>query len=568
MANDVIINIKANTQNAIKGMTDFKSSLEMIKQVAGTMQRIFDFGLQGAQINQQTASFKTLLNVIGAAPDLLDQLRAASRGTITDMALMTSTSTLLSGASDELALSLAEAAPQILELADAANKLNPTLGSTEFLYSSLMTGIKRGSPLLIDNTGLTIKMGEANEVMAKALGKSVEELTAEEQKMALLNGVLKAGDNLLRQVGGSADSLTDPIETLNTTTTNLANTFKAALAPGISTAATALNTLLTKTEVYLDLTRTHIEEVENTAQSYKEYTDEVRRTLEVTGLQLKAGAFQGEMFKNLNPLLEQSGYNFRVLSEWEWETKRAAEESDAVLKGMSGTLEATSVALANTAGAASAGQSALASYNLALAGVAQLNLDIATAQGTLAEAQAAWTSGAGGQAAGLLDRQKLGTEDYQDALSAIDDVMGTALLTQDQMNIRLQQANDEYAKSRDLEAYKTALEGIKDQFMPLDEKIKAATDSLQILTDKLDALNGRVIDVLINVQQTHGVTIPFFDPNRTPTPTPKPKDDAPYTPLPGGPLNPGMGPTTINVYNQVDSSRAAANVVDAVTRRR
>jgi hypothetical protein len=256
--------------------------------------------------------------------------------------------------------------------------------------------------------------------------------------------------------------------------------------------------------------------------------------------------------------------NQRQQEEW----AQAVAESGAAARQLPDSIVPMNEAIAESAGAASAGQLALGAYNLALAGVAQLNNDVATAQQNLADAQAAWNQGAGADAKALLDESKLGAEGYYGALGVLDQVYGTSEQTQYDYNKRLEEANAEYAKSKDLDAYKLALEGIKDEFAPLDDKIKAATDSLQILTDKLDALNGRVIDVLINVQQTNGVTIPFFDPNRTQTPTQKPEDDAPYTPLPGGPLNPGMGPTTINVYNQVDSSRAAANVVDAITRRR
>ena len=77
------------------------------------------------------------------------------------MKLMSATSTLLAGTSGDLATALGNATPQLLEIAKAANKLNPSLGDTAFLYESIATGVKRASPMILDNLGLTIKIGNS-----------------------------------------------------------------------------------------------------------------------------------------------------------------------------------------------------------------------------------------------------------------------------------------------------------------------------------------------------------------------------------------------------------------------
>ena len=61
-----------------------------------------------------------------------------------------------------------------------------------YLFDSLVMGVKRGTPLLIDNTGLVLKVSDANERFARSLGKTVGALTAEKQ-IALLNATLEAG---------------------------------------------------------------------------------------------------------------------------------------------------------------------------------------------------------------------------------------------------------------------------------------------------------------------------------------------------------------------------------------
>jgi len=147
---------------------------------------LFDLGERGAIVEQTGESFDFLIEKLELAPDLLDQLSDAALGTVDRMTLMGGVATLLAGTTDELGNRLGNATPQLLEIAKAANKLNPQLGDTAFMFESIATGVKRAQPLILDNLGLTIKVGAANEAMAKELGKSVEALTAEEKAMAIL----------------------------------------------------------------------------------------------------------------------------------------------------------------------------------------------------------------------------------------------------------------------------------------------------------------------------------------------------------------------------------------------
>jgi hypothetical protein len=121
------------------------------------------------------------------------------------------------------------------------------------MYESIALGIKRASPMILDNLGLTIKIGDANETMAEQLGKSVEELTAEEKQMALLNATLEAGDKLIAQVGGTTESATDDIARMETSVLNLKDAIAEGLSPAVSRAAGGiaefLNTQMDANEV-------------------------------------------------------------------------------------------------------------------------------------------------------------------------------------------------------------------------------------------------------------------------------------------------------------------------------
>lgn len=259
--------------DAMKKVTDVTTkAAAAVGAFAVTFDKIMDFGKAGAVVEQTADSFGVLMDKIGVTDDLLGQLRDASNGTVDDMTLMSSTMTLLAGVSDEFANTLANASPEIMEIAKAANKLNPSLGDTTFLYESLMTGIKRGSPLLIDNTGLTLKLGEANQQMADSLGKSVEELTAEEQKQAILNATLKAGNQLIDQVGGTTDSATDAFNRLEAATENLGDKIKTKLAPFLTKAADAATTLVTWNDQIESATQSTTETINESATSWEAYS--------------------------------------------------------------------------------------------------------------------------------------------------------------------------------------------------------------------------------------------------------------------------------------------------------
>ena len=202
--------------------------------------QIYEVGKRGAIVTQTADSFELLSQKLGLAPTLLEDLRKAARGTVDDMTLMSSVATLLAGTSDELGKKLGDATPRLLEIAKAANKLNPSLGDTAFMFSSISTGIKRAQPLILDNLGLTIKIGQANSDFADKLGKSVEALTAEEKAMAILNATLEAGDTMIAQVGGNVDAATDSYAQMETQIANLTDELKVMASTGITPVVTEL----------------------------------------------------------------------------------------------------------------------------------------------------------------------------------------------------------------------------------------------------------------------------------------------------------------------------------------
>jgi hypothetical protein len=224
-----------------------ESNLGLIQQsavavaAAGiTFKKAFDLSREGASLIQLEESFDLMNQQVFKAPDLLEDMSSAVRGTIKDVDLMRGLLLLTAGTSRELSGEFARAAPHLLEIAKAANKLNPTLGDTSFLYQSIATGIKRSSSLILDNLGIVVKVGDANEKYAEAIGKTVEELNAEEKQMALLNAVLESGDRLIEQVGGNVDSMTDSWDKLTVRVGESIDGLKRWLAEGLEPVISAI----------------------------------------------------------------------------------------------------------------------------------------------------------------------------------------------------------------------------------------------------------------------------------------------------------------------------------------
>lgn len=211
------------------------ASIGVLVAAGAAFKELVETAREGAVIAQTGDSFKYLSESVIGIPDLLEQMRSAARGTITDMDLMASFMTLVAGTSDELGARLGQAAPQLLEIARAANVLNPTLGDTTFFFDSLARGIKRSETRILDNLGLVIKAGQANKIYAESIGKNVKELTAEEKQIALLNETLRVGQNLIQQLGADAQNLVDPYQQVQVAIENASNALKEGFARGLST---------------------------------------------------------------------------------------------------------------------------------------------------------------------------------------------------------------------------------------------------------------------------------------------------------------------------------------------
>jgi hypothetical protein len=184
-----------------------------------------DMAITGGKILATRDSFDALAKSVGTTGDaLLTGLRAAAQGAVTDADLIASANSgiLLTGGK------LAKDLPRLLEIARAASKA--TGEDVGFLFNSLVTGIARGSPKIIDNAKITLDSAVAFDTYAQSIGKSADQLTAAEQQQATLSAVLLAGNKIIKDTGGASVTTATQIAQGQVAITNLKDQLSTLVA--------------------------------------------------------------------------------------------------------------------------------------------------------------------------------------------------------------------------------------------------------------------------------------------------------------------------------------------------
>lgn len=177
------------------------NNLFKLKEAA---EQVYSFMREGAVKLELADSFKTQIEETGQSYDkFIARLRAASGGTITDFDLMAS-------ASKSMSLGVTSDMEQMGDLLEVARFKARKFGmDTSQAFADIVTGVGRGSPLILDNLGITVNLEDAYKSYAEAIGTTVAALDDYEKKQALLNAVLQEGQAEIEAAGGLSDSRAD-----------------------------------------------------------------------------------------------------------------------------------------------------------------------------------------------------------------------------------------------------------------------------------------------------------------------------------------------------------------------
>jgi hypothetical protein len=171
-------------------------------------------------------AFDGIADSAGTSGDeMLSALQKGSAGMITNRDLMLSYNKAAQLVSKDFAGQLPDAMNYVGKVAAATGQ------DMGFLMDSLVTGVGRLSPMILDNLGIQVDMVQASEDWAEANDRTVDSMTKTEQQTALMNQVMEklaANTEAMPDLEGSAEQA---FASFNTTLSNLKDDIGLAVLP-------------------------------------------------------------------------------------------------------------------------------------------------------------------------------------------------------------------------------------------------------------------------------------------------------------------------------------------------
>lgn len=211
------------TQSGLMGargkLTDFVSGLALVERGIAGLKAVWEFGKEGAQLEFVTGKFNRLSTSIGTTSDaLLGELRTATRGTRSDMELMSS-------ATDFMALGLAKTK-------DEAVRLSRVAGALGMNMNQLVLTLTNQTTMRFDALGVSV---DGFKEKVDALKK-----TGMDANAAFSEAFLQQAEAQIKRVGDIADTSAGKIMQYEAAWANIDNTWKMRAAPAMANLADGL----------------------------------------------------------------------------------------------------------------------------------------------------------------------------------------------------------------------------------------------------------------------------------------------------------------------------------------
>ena len=231
-------NFKEGLSSAKKGLSGFKDNLTKIRNasllVTGAIAGVGAVSMKLSDTAGKYAGvrkgFEAMTKGMVDSVELFeDKVRAATLGTVDDYNILTNANRALALIGKE---TFGDFTEDFAKMADYSRRAAMANGeSVEFMFDSLVRGVGRASPLILDNLGIQIKAEEVNSKYAESIGKTVKELTSQEQKTALLQEAMLQLEGKYGEIEAPTDDYTSQMATLKTTISNAQKEIGLALIP-------------------------------------------------------------------------------------------------------------------------------------------------------------------------------------------------------------------------------------------------------------------------------------------------------------------------------------------------
>ena len=323
----LLIAIKQTGSSVLSGI---RGQLAKIVPTAGDVvnalkfvaQALINFTVEAGKLQEVKNAFKNLALSQGQdSNEMLRSMKKLSAGTINELELMKQ-------ANNALLLGLPiERFGDMLEIARSSAKA--TGQSMEFMLSSIVTGLGRGSKLMLDNLGIVFKAEDAQKEYAESLGTTAAKLSEADRKQAFINKALAVGKANADAAGTSNESLSDNIGRFTAALTDASLAIGAKFTPSMTTAIGWLAN-------WVDMTAQAINHEDQEFVSIKKLSEEYDKSAaKIQTLKLELEKYNDARLKSTrrNSLsiqqdIAEEEEKFNKISRWREEAIQRDEDAD------------------------------------------------------------------------------------------------------------------------------------------------------------------------------------------------------------------------------------------------
>jgi len=216
--------------NITKGFTGLSSTLTGLVAgfiTLGTAVGAVNLGKLGAEVEQSEEAFNNAITKMGKDAELeFSKIKEASEGLIPEKNLQEAA---------VAAIGFGVSIENLSKLMDAARVKSREMGtSVEDAFYDLAKGVGSADKKMIESLGLTKKYAEEEYKLAKSLNKSTDQLTKQEKSMVAMSAVSRDAADNMKAFGDSALTSTEKFDKLTAATEDAKNKIAKELAPYIS----------------------------------------------------------------------------------------------------------------------------------------------------------------------------------------------------------------------------------------------------------------------------------------------------------------------------------------------
>ena len=192
-------------------------------QLATGLDRIASRADSFLRLSQAFRSITFEAGILGDV--LINNTQRATKGLLSEL-------DILQASNRALLLGLNVTEKSFGELARTAIVLGRAVGQGPAKsLDDLTLALGRGSPRILDNLGLIVKVGESNEIYARELGKTTAELTAAERQQAFFNNAMNVARDRVEALGGIIVTTGDRVQQIEVAFKDAADSVAGLISP-------------------------------------------------------------------------------------------------------------------------------------------------------------------------------------------------------------------------------------------------------------------------------------------------------------------------------------------------